>query len=229
MKRVLFLLLFATILFGCGDGINEKMTGYKFTVSDIADLDKEIDQVIITLSYKEAYPMTEWETFKTIPIASSSIQNKEFTVYLPEHLPAKYLNEGVGDFHTDNRELTISNPNVRITRSISFKGYSKGVFKGFFICDNYTNTQPLVEKGYHEIGLAYSNAPSTITGTQSSSTGGKDELRYTFDLNMNAGYNLYMGTTVERDSDGGLHHLLYTAPVNVKDEGTKWRFLRFSE
>lgn len=225
MKRVLFVSMLVTVLFACDNLADENPTCYEFSISNIEDLDGDIDQVIVTLSYQEINPLTGWEDIKNIVIASSSIKKKGFTVYLPEHLASKYLFDDVGSFHTDKRDLTISNPNVKITRMIGFSGYSKGVIKGIFLCDNHTETQPPAEQGYNEIGLVYSNMSSTITGTHGYSTGGNDELRHSFDLEMNAGYNLYMETTVERESDG-LHHLSYSAPVDIGEGGTKWRFLR---
>lgn len=224
MKRVLFLLLFTTILLGCDD--DEKLTGFKFTVLDIADLDGKIDQVVVEFSYRVTYPATGFVTYKNTPIASASIKNKGFTVYLPEYLPEEYVSDETAFSFHDREGLTISNQDVKITRSISFNGYANGVFKGFFICDN-VHSNPLVEKGYNVIQLAYSSAASTIAGTNSIFSGGNDELRYTFDLNMRTGYNLFMESTVERNTD--LHHLSFTSPASQGDGGTRWRFLRISK
>lgn len=228
MKRVSFFLLFAAFVFllGCDDSTSKKKTGFRISATDIASLDREIDRVVVELSYKITSP-TGFDSFKTIQIASSGISKKGFTVYLPETISDNFLYEGIENFHTGSNDLTISNPNIKITRSISFNGYARGQFKGLFICDNYTSSQPLAEKGYKEIGIAYSNAATTITGTESNEIAAGEELRSSFDLDMDAGYNFYMSSTIDRNST--LHHLSYSAPVSPGEGGTKWRFLRTSE
>lgn len=191
------------LLLGCDDGIDKNMTGYKFTVSNISDLDRDIDQVAVNISYPVKDRITGSIRYENRIIASAPVKNKGFTVYLPEYLPAEYLYESVSSFHIDDRELTITNQNVKITRHISFLGYANSVSKGYFICDN-VHSNPLVEKGYNEIGMSYSNTASRISGTQRNIDIGENELRYSFDLDMKVGYNLYMESTEERTSDGKL-------------------------